>query len=598
MKAASWATTGKAWLGKALQTVRQVSLKKLNGKKITTKLFIISAIITLFNLGAGAFIYTQNLSVANAVDESEKLSEAERNYQAVSGKLLKTMLKMIDAIENGTEEENAIAIKTELATIPTSLEQLSKQFEAMDIKYPAEENAQKYVNQIKVLDLAYTNLSTTSIDVNALTAEEKSLRVSDLISVYTIIIDFSKEAMEKKLSEDTQATQKSLNKSVDSANIIILVNVILLAVLPAFMIFGITRSIKTGLSGIMKRIEAYRNNQFTERSKLQRADEFGDIDASLADMGSNLRETIKATIDVSGTVLGVSNQMTEKIGSNRDASEQVKGQIEFGKTSLQAQYDDASSISAVTEQISASSEEIAASSEYINGDMQKMKQASLNGSEQMAGVVLKVNETAEQFDKLTAAFESMNERYGNVAKFLAGIQDINTQTNLLSLNASIESARAGEHGRGFAVVAEEIRKMSGQTDAISKQITKELALIQADVAASGRTISQFSDVIKSTRETSETASETFQAIEAQSGVLSDQVSEISTAINEITQGMTHIVTAVDKLLEKSTEVNGQMEGISGLSDMQNGISDELGELSKRLTESSEALKERASVFKI
>ncbi|MGO4543027.1 methyl-accepting chemotaxis protein [Paenibacillus sp. 2TAB19] len=598
MKAASWATTGKAWLGKALQTVRQVSLKKLNGKKITTKLFIISAIITLFNLGAGAFIYTQNLSVANAVDESEKLSEAERNYQAVSGKLLKTMLKMIDAIENGTEEENAVAIKTELATIPTSLEQLSKQFEAMDIKYPAEENAQKYVNQIKVLDLAYTNLSTTSIDVNALTAEEKSLRVSDLISVYTIIIDFSKEAMEKKLSEDTQSMQKSLNKSVDSANIIILVNVILLAVLPAFMIFGITRSIKTGLSGIMKRIEAYRNNQFTEQSKLQRADEFGDIDASLADMGSNLRETIKATIDVSGTVLGVSNQMTEKIGSNRDASEQVKGQIEYGKTSLQAQYDDASSISAVTEQISASSEEIAASSEYINGDMQKMKQASLNGSQQMAGVVLKVNETAEQFDKLTAAFESMNERYGNVAKFLAGIQDINTQTNLLSLNASIESARAGEHGRGFAVVAEEIRKMSGQTDAISKQITKELALIQADVAASGRTISQFSDVIKSTRETSETASETFQAIEAQSGVLSDQVSEISTAINEITQGMTHIVTAVDKLLEKSTEVNGQMEGISGLSDMQNGISDELGELSKRLTESSEALKERASVFKI
>ncbi|WP_337098580.1 methyl-accepting chemotaxis protein [Paenibacillus sp. YIM B09110] len=598
MKTASWATTGKAWLGKAVQTAKQVRLKKLNGKKITTRLFIISAIITLFNVGAGAFIYTQNLSVANAVNESEKLSEAERNYQAVSGKLLKTMLRMIDAIENGTEEESAVAIKTELATIPSSLEQLNKQFEAMDIRYPAEENAQKYVNQIKVLDLAYTNLSTTSIDVNALTAEEKSLRVSDLISVYTIIIDFSKEAMEKKLSEDTQDTQKSLNKSVDSANIIILVNIILLAVLPAVMIFGITRSIKTGLSGIMKRIEAYRNNQFTELPKLQRADEFGDIDASLADMGSNLRETIKATIDVSGTVLGVSNQMTEKISSNRDASEQVKGQIEFGKTSLQAQYDDASSISAVTEQISASSEEIAASSEYINGDMLKMKQASLNGSEQMAGVVLKVNETAQQFDKLTAAFESMNERYGNVAKFLAGIQDINTQTNLLSLNASIESARAGEHGRGFAVVADEIRKMSGQTDAISKQITKELALIQADVAASGRTISQFSDVIKSTRETSETASETFQAIESQSGVLSDQMSEISTAISEITQGMTHIVTAVDKLLEKSTEVNGQMEGISGLSDTQNGISDELGELSKRLTESSEALKERASVFKI
>lgn len=598
MKATKRAATGKAWLGQVAQTVRQVSLKKLNGKKITTKLFAISAIITVFNLGAGAFIYTQNLSVASAVEESEKLSEAERNYQAVSGKMLKTMLRMIDAIENGTKEDNANAIKTDLETIPASLKELSKQFIAMDKKYPPDEEGQKYVNQIKVLELAYSQLSTTSTDVNQLTAEEKSLRVSDLISVYTIIIDYSKEAMEKRLAADTQSTQQSLNKSIDSANIIILVNIILLAILPAIMIFGITRSIRTGLSGIMKRIDSYRNNHFTEQARLARADEFGEIDASLADMGNNLRETIKATIDVSGTVLGVSNQMTEKIGSNRDASEQVKGQIEYGKTSLLAQYDDASSISAVTEQISASSEEIAASSEYINGDMQKMKQASLNGSEQMAGVVVKVNETAQQFDKLTAVFQLMTERYGNVSKSLAGIQDINTQTNLLSLNASIESARAGEHGRGFAVVAEEIRKMSGQTDAISKQITKELALIQADVAASGRTISQFSEVIKSTREASVTASETFQSIETQSGVLSDQMSEISTAISEITQGMTHIVSAVDKLLEKSTEVNGQMGQISGLSDKQNGISDELGELSQRLTESSVALQERASVFKI
>ncbi|MDQ0059362.1 methyl-accepting chemotaxis protein [Paenibacillus harenae] len=598
MKATSWTATGKAGLAKALQAVRRVSLNKSNGKKITTKLFAISAIITVFNLGAGAFIYTQNLSVASAVQESEKLSEAERNYQAVSGKMLKTMLRMIDVIENGTEEDNANAIKTDMETVPASLKELAKQFIAMDNKYPPDEEGQKYVNQIKVLELAYNQLSTTSIDVNQLTAEEKSLRVSDLISVYTIIIDYSKEAMEKRLAADTQDTQQSLNKSIDSANIIILVNIILLAILPAVMIFGITRSIRTGLTGIMKRIDAYRNNQFTEQARLARADEFGEIDASLADMGNNLRQTIKATIDVSGTVLGVSNQMTEKIGSNREASEQVKDQIESGKTSLLSQYDDASSISAVTEQISASSEEIAASSEYINGDMQKMKQASLSGSEQMAGVVLKVNETALQFDKLTAVFQLMTERYGNVSKSLAGIQDINTQTNLLSLNASIESARAGEHGRGFAVVAEEIRKMSGQTDAISKQITKELALIQADVAASGRTISQFSEVIKSTREASVTASETFQSIETQSGILSVQVSEISTAINEITQGMTHIVSAVDNLLEKSTEVNGQMGEISGLSDKQNGISDELGELSQRLTESSVALKERASVFKI
>lgn len=315
-------------------------------------------------------------------------------------------------------------------------------------------------------------------------------------------------------------------------------------------------------------------------------------------MGDQLRETIKATLEVSESVLHISNNMDNMIGINRKASEDVNGQVELGRKVLLSQYDDASSISAVTEEISASSQQIAASSEYINNDMQNMKQSSHNGTQQMAGVVSMVNETVDQFSKLTEAFETMNERYNNVAKFLNGIQDLNTQTNLLSLNASIESARAGEHGRGFAVVADEIRKLSSQTDMISKQITKELTLIQSDVAASSRTIGSFANVINTTRQASETASSTFQALESQSSMLSDQVSEISTAISEITTGMSHIVSAVDKLLTTSSEVNGKMEHMSELSVKQNDISDDLRTLAEKLSLSSQDLKEKASVFKV
>ncbi|WP_424768258.1 methyl-accepting chemotaxis protein [Paenibacillus sp. sgz302251] len=581
----------KLWYERLVQQV-----KKANAKKITTKLFMITAIITVFNLAAGALIYFQNMSVASSVSKSEILSIAERNYQSISNRLLNTMLLLVDAIENSNEE--AASIIDQLDTLPAAMDELEKQLIEMDRNYPTTEDGKRYANQVNVIRLAYDDLMSTNIDMTNLSEEEKSLRVSKLTGMYTIVLSYSNRTLTERLNVDALMTQEQLNRSVSSANIIVLINVILLAVLPAIMIFSVTQSIKTGLSGISKRIRAYGSNDFTSQEKLARKDEFGELDQALADMGQNLRDTIKSTLTVSESVLHVSRNMDEKISSNRQASENVKEQVEDGRQVLLSQYDDASSISAVTEQISASSQEIAASSEYINNDMLQMRESSRNGSQHMAGVVQMVNETVEQFAKLTEVFETMNDRYSNVSKFLNGIQDLNTQTNLLSLNASIESARAGEHGRGFAVVAEEIRKLSSQTDLISKQITKELSLIQNDVAASSRTIGSFANVINSTRQASETASETFQTLESQSSVLSDQVSEISTAINEITTGMTHIVSAVDKLLHTSTDVNGKMEHMSELSVKQNGISDELRTLAKQLTQSSGDLKERASVFKV
>ena len=132
------------------------------------------------------------------------------------------------------------------------------------------------------------------------------------------------------------------------------------------------------------------------------------------------------------------------------------------------------------------------------------------------------------------------------------IDEISSQTNLLSLNASIEAARAGEHGRGFAVVANEIGKLANECALAAKNSTeliqKTLEVVENGSALTNKTADVFHAIVKDSEETKNLVSGIDEACSGQSHSLE----EILIVVNQIAK-----VTESNALASEETAASSE-----------------------------------------
>ena len=166
---------------------------------------------------------------------------------------------------------------------------------------------------------------------------------------------------------------------------------------------------------------------------------------------------------------------------------------------------------------------------------------------------------SNQMDEMMNAVKEINDASHSISKVIKAIDDIAFQTNILSLNAAVEAARAGQHGKGFAVVAEEVRNLAAKSAEAAKNtgalIQNSMKKAEYGARIADETASSLSEIVTGINESSRLIGEIATSSEEQS--LS--VTQINTSIDQVAQVVQQNSATAEESAAASQEMSGQSD---------------------------------------
>lgn len=199
-----------------------------------------------------------------------------------------------------------------------------------------------------------------------------------------------------------------------------------------------------------------------------------------------------------------------------------------------------SQVAAASQQLAEATNEQAASVQETSSTLEEtssMVHQNRENTQQAATLAKQAKQFAEQSNtemgRMSTSMTELKNSSNEIAKIIKVIDEIAFQTNILSLNAAVEAARAGDAGKGFAVVAEEVRNLAQRSAQAAKDTT---VIIESNITLSDDSV----DIAKAVRASVESIGE-------QATKVSDLLEEISVATNEQAQGVEQINKAVSQM---------------------------------------------------
>lgn len=331
-------------------------------------------------------------------------------------------------------------------------------------------------------------------------------------------------------------------------------SIIFALILSWVIIYFLRRFASLPLRSLNKKINILAQGNLTEKIAVKSNDEVGELSQGINNLVSSLKLIVNNIKDVSTETESIKNHLNNQAQESSDVVDKISLSVEDISSEMRS-LDKEIQDSVITEQniekeiqeldniienqVSAVEESTAAVNEMVTS-LKNVSLITTNKYKAMEKLVEKTDTGSHKLIHMNHMVLKIQDSLSEIFKTVSIINDIASRTSLLSMNAAIEAAHAGDEGRGFAVVADEIRKLSDSTAKNAELINNVLDNIKIEVneaaVASGDSTADFSEI------TTEVKS------------VSQALSEINMSTDELSHGGEQILDAMLILQEVSFKV--------------------------------------------
>lgn len=558
------------------------------------KLILSFSAITLIFLGVALYQGNKIGEVERSMEKQK--TEMEKRITVSTITQLLQELNRAESVLAGSSDEELVA--------PLKDKQQQLASELAKVTFGADTSAFEWLEQLRTQTGEYKGIVDKLVGVIGDASLDPLTVLEQIDDLHTKALALSQSMLETNGKLYTAAADNA--EKAQSYSFLMLdhtVSIIIYAAAGVFLFnlllgWMLIRSFLAPVSKLQAALKEIAEGDLRQQINSPYNDELGRLSHHFDHMVSRVRDMLRQNLSAAASLANYSHSFQQSSSITAQANQEILRTIQEISVGASQQAVQSEQSSVLLQELERGVHEITDYTDVMLSTSEKANRNTRRGSEMVTSLRGISQQSRASINKVYGALDKLVQQSGDISRITNSITEISKQTNILSLNAAIEAARAGASGKGFAVIADEVRQLSVQTNDSSIHISRIISELQTSMA-------DFQQYMLETRNSLEAqdhqVAETlasFEAIDESITGISCQIGQIHQKVEQTRGINSRLAESVHSVASVAEQTAAGVQEVNASSTQQDQAISDIARQAVEINEISQQLFKEINVFKI